>query len=144
MFGDRFYLELQDHGIAVQKQLNDELVAIGRELGIGWVATNDSHYTHKDDAAAHDVLLCINTGSELSEPNRFKFDSDEFYVKSPAEMRERFAPWPGACERTLEVAERCDVTIAMGNLLLPRFEVPQGHTLESYLEELTVAGLRRR
>ncbi|HEX2236549.1 MAG TPA: DNA polymerase III subunit alpha [Actinomycetota bacterium] len=144
MFGDRFYLELQDHGIPVQKQLNDELVAIGRELGIAWVATNDSHYTHKDDAAAHDVLLCINTGSELSEPNRFKFDSEEFYVKTPAEMQERFARWPGACERTLEVAERCDVTIGMGNLLLPRFEVPAGHTLESYLEELTVAGLRRR
>jgi DNA polymerase-3 subunit alpha len=86
LFGDRFYLELQDHGIAVQKRVNDELVAMGRELGVPWVATNDSHYTHKDDAGAHDVLLCINTGSELSDPARFKFDSQEFYLKTPAEM----------------------------------------------------------
>ncbi|MFN2488745.1 MAG: DNA polymerase III subunit alpha [Actinomycetota bacterium] len=144
LFGDRFYLELQDHGIAAQRGLNDELVSIGREMGIPWVATNDSHYTHKDDAAAHDVLLCINTGSELADANRFKFDSDEFYLKSPQEMAQRFAGWPGACERTLEVAERCNVTIAMGELLLPRYEVPSGHTLESYLEELVMAGAGRR
>lgn len=91
LFGDRFYLELQDHGLAIQKALNDELVAIGKEMGIPWVATNDSHYTLKEDAPAHEVLLCINTGSELSDPNRFKFDSDEFYLKSPAEMAEKFA-----------------------------------------------------
>jgi DNA polymerase-3 subunit alpha len=144
LFGDRFLLELQDHGIAVQRALNDELVTIGRELGIRWVATNDSHYTRRDDAAAHDVLLCINTGSELSDTTRFKFDSDEFYLKSPQEMAERFAPWPGACETTLEVAERCNVDISMGNLLLPRYEVPPRHTLESYLDELVAAGLRRR
>ena len=144
LFGDRFYLELQDHGLTVQRSLNDELVAIGRELGVPWVATNDSHYTHKDDAAAHDVLLCINTGSEIADANRFKFDSDEFYLKTPEEMREKFAPWPGACENTLEVADRCNVTIAMGELLLPRFEVPPGHTLDTYLEELVQQGLRRR
>jgi DNA polymerase-3 subunit alpha len=144
LFGDRFYLELQDHGIAVQRQLNDELVRIGRELGIGWVATNDSHYTHKDDAGAHDVLLCINTGSELSDATRFKFDSEEFYIKTPAEMEARFAAWPGACETTLEVADRCNVSISLGNLLLPRYAVPSGHTLDSYLEELVVEGLRSR
>jgi DNA polymerase-3 subunit alpha len=144
MFGDRFYLELQDHGLAAQRALNDELVAIGRELGIPWVATNDSHYTHRDDAAAHDVLLCINTGSEMADAARFKFDSEEFYLKSPEEMAALFAPWPGACETTLEVAERCNVTISMGNLLLPRYEVPPGHTLESYLRELVREGLRRR
>ena len=144
LFGDRFYLELQDHGIPVQKPLNDELVKIGRELGIPWVCTNDSHYTHKEDAPAHDVLLCINTGSELSDPNRFKFDSDEFYLKSPEEMAAAFARWPGACETTLEVAERCNVEISMGNLLLPRYEVPRGHTLETYLRELVFDGIRRR
>ena len=144
LFGDRFYLELQDHGIPVQKPLNDELVKIGRELGIPWVCTNDSHYTHKEDAAAHDVLLCINTGSELSDPNRFKFDSDEFYLKSPEEMATAFARWPGACETTLEVADRCNVEISMGNLLLPRYEVPQGHTLETYLRELVLEGVGRR
>jgi DNA polymerase-3 subunit alpha len=144
VFGDRFYLELQDHGIAAQAPLNDELVAIGKEMGIPWVCTNDSHYTHKDDASAHDVLLCINTGTELSDPNRFKFDSDEFYLKTPAEMAERFARWPGACENTLEVAARCDVTISMGNLLLPRYQVPEGKSLDVYLADLVRSGVERR
>jgi DNA polymerase-3 subunit alpha len=144
MFGDRFYLELQDHGIAAQRALNTELVAIGREQSVGWVATNDSHYTHKDDAGAHDVLLCINTGSEMSDAGRFKFDSEEFYLKSPEEMADKFREWPGACETTLEVADRCNVSIAMGNLLLPRYEIPAGHTLESYLHEQTHDGVVRR
>jgi DNA polymerase III subunit alpha len=144
VFGDRFYLELQDHGMALQRQLNDELVAIGKEMGIKWVATNDSHYTHKDDAAAHEVLLCINTGSELSDPNRFKFDSEEFYLKTPEEMAAAFARWPGACETTLEVAERCNVSLEFGRTLLPRYEVPHGETLESHLQKLVYEGLSRR
>ncbi|MCA1839885.1 MAG: DNA polymerase III subunit alpha, partial [Actinobacteria bacterium] len=144
VFGDRFYLELQDHGIPVQRPLNDELVKMGKELGIPWVCTNDSHYTHKDDAPGHDVLLCINTGTELSDPNRFKFDSDEFYLKTPAEMAEKFASWPGSCETTLEVAERCNVTIQLGNLLLPRYQVPDGKTLDGYLAELVEGGIRKR
>ncbi|CAN5693624.1 DNA polymerase III subunit alpha [soil metagenome] len=144
VFGDRFYLELQDHGIAVQRQLNDELVRIGKEMGISWVATNDSHYTHKDDAPAHEVLLCINTASELSDPKRFKFDSEEFYLKTPDEMAAQFAPWPGACATTLEVAERCNVDITFGNLLFPRYQVPDGHSLESHLRDLVSAGVRSR
>jgi DNA polymerase-3 subunit alpha len=144
IFGDRFYLELQDHGIAVQKPLNDELVKIGQEMGIGWVATNDSHYTHKSEAHAHEVLLCVNTGSELSDPNRFKFDSHEFYLKSPDEMAKAFARWPGACETTLDVASRCDVKLDLGNLLLPNYDVPQGQTLESHLEELVLSGAKTR
>ena len=144
VFGDRFYLELQDHGIAVQRSLNDELVAIGREMGIPWVATNDSHYTHKEDAAGHEVLLCINTGSELSDPNRFKFDSDAFYLKSPEEMERAFARWPGACATTLEVADRCNVTISLGNFILPHYDVPPGKTLDGYLGELVEDGLRKR
>ncbi len=144
LFGDRFYLELQDHGLREQQALNDELVAIGKEMAIAWVATNDSHYTHKDDAAGHDVLLCINTGSEMSDPNRFKFDSNEFYLKTPQEMAEKFARWPGACETTLEVAERCNVTLQLGNLVLPVYEVPDNKTLEGHLEDLVEAGLRRR
>jgi DNA polymerase-3 subunit alpha len=144
LFGDRFYLELQDHGIPAQKPLNDELVKIGQEMGISWVATNDSHYTHKEDASAHEVLLCINTGSELSDPNRFKFDSDEFYLKTPEEMQAKFARWPGACENTLEVAERCNVELSLKNNILPDFKVPQGQTLDGYLQELVHAGLRRR
>jgi DNA polymerase III subunit alpha len=144
LFGDRFYLELQDHGIREQAPLNDELVKIGREMGIPWVATNDSHYTRKEDSAGHDVLLCINTNSLMSDPQRFKFDSDEFYLKSPAEMEKAFARWPGACENTLAVAERCNVEITMGQLLLPRYEVPTGQTLDNYLRELVTQGLRRR
>ena len=144
IYGDRFYLELQDHGISTQGPLNDELVRIGKEMGIGWVGTNDSHYTHKDDATAHDVLLCINTGSVMSDPNRFKFDGDQFYLKTPAEMAQTFARWPGACERTLEVAERCNVELELGNLLLPHYDVPEGHTIESYLRELVVEGTRKR
>ncbi len=144
VFGDRFYLELQDHGIPAQRPLNDELVAIGTEMGIPWVATNDSHYTHKDDASAHGVLLCIQTGTELSDPNRFKFDSEEFYLKTPEEMRAAFQRWPGACENTLDVAERCNVEITFGKMLLPRYEVPEGKTLDGYLSDLVTEGVRRR
>src|SRR5687767_9467730 len=144
VFGDRFYLELQDHGIPVQRPLNDELVKIGTEMGIPWVATNDSHYTHKEQAAGHEVLLCINTGSELSDPNRFKFDSDEFYIKTPEEMQKKFASWPGACENTLEVAERCNVTLTLGGTILPHYEIPEGKTSEGYLRELVYDGLQKR
>ncbi|MGH2807010.1 MAG: DNA polymerase III subunit alpha, partial [Actinomycetota bacterium] len=144
VFGDRFYLELQDHGIQVQKPLNDELVKIGQEMGIPWVATNDSHYTHKEDAAGHEVLLCINTGSELSDPNRFKFDSDAFYLKTPEEMERTFSRWPGACENTLEVAERCNVTLTLGASLLPHYDIPEGKTLDGYLSELVYKGLDKR
>jgi DNA polymerase III subunit alpha len=144
LFGDRFYLELQDHGIPTQKPLNDELVAIGREMGISWVATNDSHYTHRDDASAHEVLLCINTGSELSDPNRFKFDSDEFYLKTPEEMQQKFARWPGACENTLEVADRCNVDLTLEGHILPDYKVPAGSTLDGHLRDLVFEGLKHR
>ncbi len=144
LFGDRFYIELQDHGLPEQAPLNDALVGLAKQFGLDWVCTNDSHYTHKQDAVGHDALLCINTGSILSDPNRFKFDSDEFYVKSPEEMAQRFSRWPGACETTLEVAERCNVEIAFGNLLLPHYEVPAGHTLDTYLRERTFEGITER
>ena len=144
LFGDRFYIELQDHGLPEQRPLNDELVRLAREFGLGWVATNDSHYTHKSDSVGHEALLCINTGATLSDPNRFKFDSDEFYVKSPEEMAERFAAWPGACETTLEVAARCEVDINFGNLLLPRYETPDGLSRDEHLRDLTLAGIKDR
>ncbi|MGH2703255.1 MAG: DNA polymerase III subunit alpha, partial [Actinomycetota bacterium] len=144
LFGDRFYIELQDHGIPAQKPLNDELVRLAKQFGLNWVCTNDSHYTHKEDSVGHDALLCINTGSVLSDPDRFKFDSDEFYIKTPDEMASRFAPWPGACETTLEIAERCNVDITFGNLLFPIYDVPAGHTLESYLQERVFQGIAER
>ncbi len=143
VFGDRFYLELQDHGIREQRPLNDELVRIGQEMGISWVCTNDSHYTNKGQATAHDVLLCINTGSELSDPNRFKFDSDEFYLKSPEEMAAKFQAWPGACETSLEIAERCDVTIKMGDHILPLYQVPDGESQDEYLSKLVFDGCKK-
>ena len=110
LFGDRFYLELQDHGIAAQAPLNDELVQASARR---WASPGSPPTTRttrtRTTPPGHDVLLCINTGSELSDPNRFKFDSDEFYLKTPEEMAKKFARWPGACETTLEVAERCNV-----------------------------------
>jgi DNA polymerase III subunit alpha len=144
LFGDRFYIELQDHGIPAQKPLNDELVRLAKQFGLNWVCTNDSHYTRKEDSVGHDALLCINTGSVLSDPDRFKFDSDEFYIKTPDEMASRFVPWPGACETTLEIAERCNVDITFGNLLFPIYDVPSGHTLESYLHERVFQGIAER
>ncbi|MGI8425901.1 MAG: DNA polymerase III subunit alpha [Actinomycetota bacterium] len=144
IFGDRYFLEMQDHGITEQAALNVEIAAISKELGIPLVATNDSHYTHKEDASAHDILLCIQTGKMLSDTKRMKFDTEEFYLKTPAEMAEIFAQYPGAVENTLAVAEMCEVDIDLYKLLLPVFETPPGETLGSYLRKLTEEGIRRR
>lgn len=144
MFGDRYFLEIQNQGIKDQDILNVEIAKISRELGIPMVATNDSHYTHKDDAEAHDILLCIQTGKELSDTNRMKFDTDEFYLKSRDEMATAFPEYPDAIENTLMVAEMCDIDIPLYKMLLPVFEVPKDQTLESYLRKLTEDGIRRR
>jgi len=144
IFGDRYFLEIQNQGIPEQIELNAEIALIGKELGIPLVATNDSHYTHKEDAEAHDILLCIQTGKEVADTNRMKFDTDEFYLKSREEMLTAFPEYPDAIDNTLMVAEMCDVDIALHKMLLPVFEVPKDHTLESYLRELTEAGIRRR
>lgn len=144
IFGDRYFLEMQNHGIAEQSLLNAEIAKIGKELGIPLVATNDSHYTKKEDAGAHDILLCIQTGKMLSDTKRMKFDTEEFYLKTHAEMSEVFAEYPDAVENTLQVAEKCDLDIDLYKMLLPVFEVPEGETLGSYLKQLTLQGLRRR
>jgi DNA polymerase-3 subunit alpha len=144
IFGDHYFLELQYQGVEGQAALNAEVAEIGRELGIQTVATNDSHYTHKDDAEAHDILLCIQTGKELSDTNRMKFDTDQFYLKSSGEMLQAFPDYPEAVHNTLMVAEMCDVDVELYKMLLPVFEVPEGHTLASYLERQAVEGLRRR
>ncbi len=145
IFGrDNFFIELQDHGIPDQKATNGELIAIANELGLELVVTNDSHYTDRSDYEAHDALLCIQTGSQKSDEGRFRFHNDEFYVKTPAEMRALFPDHPRAAENTLAIAERCNVEIAFGEHHLPRFGVEEGRTEAEQLRTQVFAGARQR
>ncbi|MFV1998927.1 MAG: DNA polymerase III subunit alpha [Acidimicrobiia bacterium] len=147
IFGrDNFFIELQDHGIPAQRKIMPDLLEIGRSLGAPLLAANDSHYTHAHEAEAHDALLCIQTGSVKSDEKRFKFHSQEFYVKSSAQMRDLFPQeqYPDACDNTLLIAERVDLDIEFGKILLPQFPVPQGHDEDSYLLELVMEGAAKR
>jgi len=144
IFGDRYFLEVQYQGLTQQPALNVQIAEIGRELGIPIVATNDSHYSEKEDAGAHDILLCIQMGKELADTDRMRFDTDQFYLKSREEMDLAFPEYPEAVENTLMVAELCDIEIPLHNALVPDFEVPEGETLASYLYEMTEQGVRRR
>ncbi|HUO47747.1 MAG TPA: DNA polymerase III subunit alpha, partial [Acidimicrobiales bacterium] len=152
IFGaDSLFVELQDHGLIEQQRTNPGLVAIARRLNAPLLATNDSHYTHRHDAVAHDALLCVQTGARIDEPNRFKFEGEEHYLKSAAEMRELFAELPEACDNTLLIAERADVEIEFGVNALPEFPVPgefTGETYEEradgYLRHLAVEGAHAR
>ena len=146
IFGrDNLFVEIQDHGLADQKRTNPQLLEIARKIQAPLLATNDSHYVHRGDALAHDALLCVQTGSLVSDPDRFKFDSDEHYIKSAAEMRHVFAEVPESCDNTLWIAERCDVEISFGKPQLPNFPLPDGFTDDAeYLEHLTFAGARER
>ena len=152
IFGSgNLFVELQDHGLAEQRRTNPALVRIARSIGAPLLATNDSHYTHRKDAEAHSALLCVQTGATIDDPNRFKFDSDEHYLKSAAEMRSLFSELPEACDSTLEIAERANVEIQFGVAQLPEFPVPErfkGATHEErsdvYLRHLTFEGAVRR
>ena len=148
IFGqDRFFIELHDLGLESQRRILPDLVEISERVGAPLLATNDAHYTRQDEAAAHDVLLCIQTGSTVNDPERsLRFDGDEFYLKSPRQMRERFPEdtYPGACDNTLLIAERANVRLDFDQMLLPHFPVPDGHTAMSYLRELVTEGARRR
>jgi DNA polymerase-3 subunit alpha len=145
VFGrDYYFMEIQSHGLEAQRGVTADTVAIAKAIGAPIVATNDSHYLGAGDARAHEALLCIQTGTNLSDPNRFRFSTPEFYVKSAEEMARVFAELPEACRNTLAVAERCNLTLDFGSFHLPRYVVPDGHTLDSYLRELATAGLRRR
>jgi DNA polymerase-3 subunit alpha len=147
IFGkDNFFVEVQDHGIPAERKIMPDLLQIASDLGAPLLATNDSHYTSPDEAEAHDVLLCIQTGATIDEPNRFRFSGTGYYLKSAAEMRALFPAdeYPGACDNTLLIASRVKTNIPMGDFLLPRFPVPTGHTEESYLRELVEAGARER
>ncbi len=144
IFGEgNLYLEIQDQGIAEQKIINEGLAEISRSMGVPLVATNDVHYTRKEDSRAHDVLLCIQTNSTLDQPDRLRFSSDQFFFKSPQEMWELFSWAPEALDNTLEIAERCNVEIALDRYLIPRYQVPEGYDPDSYLEKLAFEGLSR-
>ena len=126
IFGtENFYVEMQDHGIPEQLRTNPQLLALAKDLSAPLLATNDLHYVHHADAEMHDALLCIGTGSLVSDPNRFRFQSDQHYLKSAAEMRYIFRDIPEACDNTLAIAERCDVTIQFDNDALPEFPLPR-------------------
>ncbi len=152
IFGrDSLFVELQDHGIADQHRTNPQLIEIARRLDAPLLATNDSHYTHREDAVAHDALLCVQTGALLSDTNRFKFEGTEHYLKTAGEMRHLFRDVPEACDNTLLIAERADVQIELGKPSLPEFPVPDrfsGDTYEeralAYLRDLTMEGARQR
>ncbi len=147
IFGkENFFVEIMDHGIEGERNVLPDLLSIGKEIGAPLLATNDSHYTHADEAEAHDALLCIQTGSLMSDEDRFRFQGGGYYLKTAAEMRALFpeSEYPGACDNTLLVAERADVDLELGGILLPHFPVPPGHTEASYLEELVMAGARER
>jgi DNA polymerase III subunit alpha len=138
------YVEIQNAGLEPQQRINPQLAKLAEATGLPLVATGDVHYLLHDDARAHEALLCIQSGDSLRNPNRWRFDTDQFYFKTPEEMAADFAAYPEALRRTLEVAERCNVTIETDRLLLPRFDTPGGLDAFVYLAELCEAGLARR
>ena len=139
-----FFLELQDHGIPEQQNVNQQLLKMHRETGIELVATNDVHYTLAEDAQPHDVLLCLQIGKKLSDENRMRYDGGQYYVKSPEEMERLFPYATEALENTHKIAERCHVEIEFGVTKLPKFDVPEGYTSWEYLNELCFKGLEER
>ncbi len=138
-----YFLELQDHGIAEQAMVNQRLVQMSQELGIGLVATNDVHYTYAEDEKPHDILLCIQTGKKLSDENRMRYEGGQYYVKSPEQMAELFPYALQALENTQKIADRCHVEIEFGVTKLPKFDVPNGLTSWEYLNKLCYEGLER-
>lgn len=145
IFGkDNYFVELMDHGLGIEKRVMGDLVRISRELGIPLLATNDLHYTTAEDAEAHAALLCVQSGSTLDDPKRFKFDTNEFYVKSAAQMRALFADFPEACDNTLLIAQRASVTFDETANYMPRFPVPEGESETSFFEKEVHRGLAER
>ncbi len=139
-----FFLELQNHGIPEQKLVNTQLLRMSQETGIELVATNDVHYTYAEDAEAHDILLCIQTGKKLSDENRMRYEGGQYYVKSEEEMKELFPYALQALENTQKIADRCHVEIEFGVTKLPKFDVPEGYTSWEYLNKLCHDGLIER
>ena len=145
IFGkENYFLELMEHGIEIEKRTKLDLLKLAKDLNLPLLATNDLHYTKREDEQAHAALLCIQSGSLLADPKRFKFDNDEFYLKSAQQMRELFREIPEACDNTLLIAQRCEVSFREGENLLPQFPVPAGESEESWLEKEVARGLARR
>ncbi|HYR48942.1 MAG TPA: DNA polymerase III subunit alpha [Candidatus Eisenbacteria bacterium] len=145
IFGkDRFLLEVQRHGIDRQDQVNEALAGFGREFGLRLCATNDLHYVHRHDSEAHDVLLCLQTGARFNDPNRWRFSSQENYLKTPDEMRAAFTDLPDALLSTIDVADQVDLKLKLGATLLPPFDVPDGMVPDQYLRKLVLDGITWR
>ena len=145
IFGaENFYLEIMDHGIDIESRVKADLLKLGKELGLPLLATNDLHYTHHEDAASHEALLCVQSGSTLADPKRFKFENNEFYLKSAQEMRKLFSDIPEACDNTLLIAERCNITMRENENLLPQYSVPKGETEDSWLRKESNLGLSEK
>ena len=139
-----YYAEIMDHGIGIERRTMADLIRLAKDLGLPLVATNDLHYTHAADASAHEILLSVQSGSTLADPNRFKFEGTEFYLKSAAEMRQLFRDHPDACDNTLLIAERCEVEFDTNANYMPRYPVPEGETEESWFVKEVERGLVAR
>src|SRR5437667_5406477 len=145
VFGKQnFFLEIQDQGLPIEKDVNRDLVRLSKETGIPLVATNDCHYLHHDDAHAQEVLLCIQTGKTMSDTNRMKFATDQFYFKTAQEMAQVFGEIPEALRRTVDIAARCNVKVERIPNPFPEFQVPSGHTAGSYFEKVVREGFATR
>lgn len=149
LFEEDFYIELQDHGLEGQKMTNPDLIKIAQELDIGLIITNDSHYTKKEDALSHDILLCLQTGKTIQDPSRMKFPNEEFYIKNVQELREAFnwldeEIFDRAIENTVKISEKCNLILEMGKSILPYYPIPPNHSVESYLDKVVREGLAKR
>ncbi|HEY5627637.1 MAG TPA: DNA polymerase III subunit alpha, partial [Nitrospira sp.] len=145
IFGkDHFYLEVQANGLDHQRVANAGLIEIHKKLGIPMAGTNDCHYLKKEDSRPHELMLCLQTGKTIGDPNRMKFDTDQLYVKSTEEIAPDFAEFPGAVTNTCKIADDCDLQLALNKTHLPQYKVPEGHTRESYVEYLAIEGLKAR
>lgn len=145
IFGkENYFAEIMDHGLSIERRVTDDLHKIAKDLSIPLLATNDLHYTHQHDATSHAALLCVQSGSTLDDPNRFKFDGDGYYVKSAAEMRQVFRDHPESCDNTLLIAERCNVEFNTSANYMPRYPVPAGETEESWFVKEVEIGLQYR
>ena len=145
IFGtDSFFVELMEHGLGLEKRVRADLLRLAKDLGLKTVATNDLHYTRAQDAAAHEALLCVQSGTTLEDPNRFKLDSHEFYLKTPQQMRQLFRELPEACDATVEIAHRCEVEFDTAANYMPRYPVPPGESEESWFVKEVERGLAGR
>ncbi|MEO8095158.1 MAG: DNA polymerase III subunit alpha, partial [Pseudolysinimonas sp.] len=145
IFGkENYFAEIMDHGLGIERRVIGDLLKLAAELDLPLVATNDLHYTHAHDSSAHEILLCVQSGSTMADPNRFKFDAQEFYLKTPAQMRHLFRDHPVACDNTLLIAERCDVTFNTHANYMPHFPVPDGETESSWFVSEVEKGLLDR